>query len=341
MAKSARLDGFKIHKDVVWASFTWPRGKKKPLGFFFTTLADKRINISLVTGVNESLTWRLNIAFESYNAKKALSLNSGRIGSRNIRTSEGSILSVFPHRKSPEITGVILEIFGDKGFKPGAFACSSSAISMFLVDSVIEKAAGDLFESLNFTAYQTPQDWKLAQKGKEKLFKEVVASYQEKKPKVYFLEWQDSQSYLQVKTNIRNMSRMGLVFKQFARLRVPLSFFISGPDAIKNNTDFTFCLPFSSEHAYPGIIKKIIPDAQITQTDQVAMFSLNGPHFGDRYGIVSELITSLDHFEVELLALSCSIHSITGVLPVDQANRAITAIKECFDVPSVLKKTDL
>jgi hypothetical protein len=65
---------------------------------------------------------------------------------------------------------------------------------------------------------------------------------------------------------------------------------------------------------------------------------MNGPHFGDRYGIISELLKSLDEVQVELLGLSCSIHTISGVLSADKIHPAIEAIQKCFDVPSVIKK---
>ena len=65
---------------------------------------------------------------------------------------------------------------------------------------------------------------------------------------------------------------------------------------------------------------------------------MNGPHFGDRYGIVSELLTSLSDRQVHLLALSCTIASISGVVPTRQFEPALKAIQNCFDVPALVKK---
>jgi hypothetical protein len=65
---------------------------------------------------------------------------------------------------------------------------------------------------------------------------------------------------------------------------------------------------------------------------------MNGPHFGDRYGIVSELCGSLGSREVDLLAMSCTIASVTGVVPRHQFEPALIAIQERFDVPSVTKR---
>jgi aspartokinase len=65
---------------------------------------------------------------------------------------------------------------------------------------------------------------------------------------------------------------------------------------------------------------------------------MNGPHFGDRYGIVSDLLTTFKKNNIDLFGLSCTIASITGVVPSPQLESAIQAIKECFEVPSITKR---
>jgi aspartokinase len=74
------------------------------------------------------------------------------------------------------------------------------------------------------------------------------------------------------------------------------------------------------------------------ETPSVAIFSMNGPHFGDRYGIVSELLESLVRRQVDLLALGCTIASISGVVHLHQYEAALEAIQESFEVPSVTKR---
>ncbi|MBW1804949.1 MAG: hypothetical protein JRJ06_01000, partial [Deltaproteobacteria bacterium] len=41
---------------------------------------------------------------------------------------------------------------------------------------------------------------------------------------------------------------------------------------------------------------------------------------------------------IELLGLSCTIASITGVVPSTQLDPAIRAVQNCFEVPNVIKK---
>jgi len=52
-----------------------------------------------------------------------------------------------------------------------------------------------------------------AQEGKEQLYKEVVASYQEKKPKVYGLEVYEGQHLVQIKLNRAKITHVGASFR--------------------------------------------------------------------------------------------------------------------------------
>jgi aspartokinase len=80
------------------------------------------------------------------------------------------------------------------------------------------------------------------------------------------------------------------------------------------------------------------PEMGVETTSPVVILSMNGPHFGDRYGIVSEFLTALNDRGVQLLGLSCTIASITGVFPSPHLQPAIQAVEACFDVPSIVKK---
>ena len=68
----------------------------------------------------------------------------------------------------------------------------------------------------------------------------------------------------------------------------------------------------------------------VVHDDRVGMISIFGPHFGDRYGIASELLHAIEESGVDLLALNCTIASIIGVVPSHQIKSAIQAIQGCF-----------
>ncbi|MCP4667223.1 MAG: hypothetical protein GY849_12750, partial [Deltaproteobacteria bacterium] len=201
------------------------------------------------------------------------------------------------------------------------------------------RASSALFGPFSFSAYRTPEDWKLAQKGKEQLYKEVVASYQEQRPKVYGLEYQDRQELLSITLNSRNMGDFGVSFKEFSRLGLHLTFLATDPCEEEDMEKVVFCLPHAEEGSHSGIISEIASGMDTRSITPVATFSMNGPHFGDRYGIVTELLTSFENNGVEILGLGCTIASITGAVPSPHLKAAIQAIQACFDVPTVMEKT--
>ena len=339
MSAPEKLGGFKVLKDVTLISLFSPKQSKGSLSRFFSFLADEKINLPYLTCVFDDHAWGLNIAVESKDAGKALGLIEEAFEQKSIHHPHSTILSIFPHKKNPEITGSLFEAFGREGVNANALANSPSAISIVLNENVLNKASSALFGPFSFSAYRTPADWKLAQKGKEQLYKEVVASFQEQRPKVYGLEYQDNQEFLQVKLNTQSIGDFGTSFKEFARLGLNLTFLATSPCEEKGKEKVAFCLPVTVNSSYIRIMNGIAPQGDTQTLSPASTFAMNGPHFGDRYGIVSELLISLEKGGVDLLGLSCTIASITGVVPSSQITSAIEAIKGCFDIPSVIERT--
>jgi len=338
MADSARLGGFKVLKDVVRISLAFPKETGRlPVGLF-RVISENRINLPYLTLIFDNSFWGVNIVVEACEKDKACRLieeTHGKVFSVN---SNSAILSVFPHRKNPDISGRLFETFDQQGLEPEALASSPSAISVVVTEALLSSASRALFEPFSFGAYRTPEDWKLAQKGREQLYKEVVASYQEKRPGVYGLECHEAQEFIQMRVDRHNVAHAGSSLRGFARLGLDLTFLASSPCRDPGKESLALCLPFSESGTYMRAIERIAPGLDITTVSPVMAFSMNGPHFGDRYGIVSELLSSLDRRNVDLLALGCTVASITGVVLRDQKETAIQAIQDCFEVPSITKR---
>jgi len=336
MTAQAALGGFKILKHVARISVL-SEGKGFPQELF-RRIAKERINLAYVTLVAEGDFWGLDAVVEAVDEEKLCRLITETYGKIFTVNPRSAVLSVFPHRRNPEISARLFEAFEHQSLEPDALASSPSTISVVLKQDLIDSASHALFEPFTFSAYQTPEDWKLAQEGKEKLYKEVVATYQEKKPKVYGLELYEGQHLVQIRLNRAKLTHVGASFRSFARLSVNLIFLATSPSHEEGKEILTFSLPASQSEAYGRVIQRIAPEIDFRETPSVIVFSMNGPHFGDRYGIVSELCESLEGRQVDLLALSGTIASITGVIPRHQVEPALEAIQERFEVPSVTKR---
>jgi aspartokinase len=304
-------------------------------------IAEEKINLPFITAVNDGQAWGVNIAVDASNGARISQRIQQEFGLPFTNASECAILSLFPHKSDPTITGSLLEVFDQEGIDPDGYANSPSAISVVLKRGKVKKASNALFGPFSFSAYRTPADWKLAQKGKEQLYKEVVASYQEKRPKVYGLDYQEGQDFLQIKLKSGHTGPLGTALKEFARLGLYLTFLATTPCQEKGREKLFISLPKSEGHSNTEIITRIATEVETETISPVATFAMNGPHFGDRYGIASELLHALKEEKIGLLGLNCTIASIIGVVPSLQIQPAIRALQKCFEVPSVTKKDHL
>jgi aspartokinase len=339
MSPSSRLSAFKILKDVVWVSAYHCAEDKESINRFFRNLADRKINLPFITYIKENYKCHLNLVVGKKHALTTTYLIEAHCGKASFNAIGASILSVFPHKSDPGIMGSFLDLFHKNNISPGLFANSHSAISVVLPHKDIEKSTNALFDTFTFSTYRTPADWRLAQKGKEVLYREVVASYQEKKPKVYGLQWSEKNEILQIILNRDSLSTVGAVFNELSNIGIHLTFLSTIPqNQTKGEATLFFCLPEPQKRNYESIIKKLPPLVLVSRKPSIALFFMNGPHFGDRYGIINELLASFNNARVEPLALSCSIASIIGVISRGQIHQAIEAIQDCFDVPTITKQ---
>ena len=65
----------------------------------------------------------------------------------------------------------------------------------------------------------------------------------------------------------------------------------------------------------------------------VAGIFLHGPHFGDRYGIAHTLVGALDAAHISLLALSCTISSISLIIRQQELAAAQLILGNTFAAP--------
>ncbi len=306
-----------------------------PLSDLFHVLAKSAINLPYVTCIRDgSVEWLVNLAVEAEDAGPAAVLIEQVFRKRPHVQWDVAILSLFPHRKKPAITGALLATFGREGIPLDAMALSPSAISVILEEGALVRAGNSLFGPFAFGTCRTPEDWKETRKGKEKLFREVVATYQEKRPKVYGLEYQDNQELLRISLSPSQMDALAAAFEAFSRQGFDLTFLTATRSRRQPGT-LNICLPITNEGSGEETVAQMAPRLQKETCGPVGTFSMNGPHFGDRYGIVGELLTALEIAGVDLMGVSCTISSITGVVPSSHLLPAVEAIQRCFDVPCV------
>ena len=338
MSPPIRLGGFKVLKDVDHFSFILHLNPGKNPARFCRLLARKEINLSFLTCLKTGHDWSMNIVSDTGNAQAITDVIRDISGEIRDLTPDCVVLSIFPHSRNPEIAGRLLGSLGSRDLVLLGLGTSSSAISIVLDRGSLNTARDTLFEPFSFGSYRTPEDLTLAQKGREDLYREVVANYREAWPKVYGVECRNSQQFVKVEINRNNIEDIGTALRKFSDLDQKFTFSAKGPGSDNGKEMLTFCLTLSDVFYARDVIERIIPGCKTDIFSPVTTFAMNGPHFGDRYGIASRFLTAFQSAEVDILGMSCTIASITCAVSSIQQDRALATIYECFQVPSIIKK---
>lgn len=328
MSVQTRLNGSKVLKGAAAVCLRLDSRRGEAPLHLSRAVAEAEINLPYVTLVREEDDWVVTLAVEGADGSRLEGLlKDGRFGDILWNDSNCIILSLFPHQSNPRVPAMLFEAFGKMGIPVGGAANSPSALSLLLNHGLLGTVGSLLFDIFQFSTYRTPEEWKEAQKGKEVLYKEVVASYQEKHPKVYGVNCFEKQELVSKVVRNATLSPVSAVMEKASQKGLRLSLFTSCPSAKKDERHVTYCLPLGS----------LNPDSTGALEIPASVFSMNGPHFGDRYGITSELLAAFNKSSIDLLALNCTVASITGAIKAADMDRAVEAIQGCFEVPSVLR----
>ena len=72
---------------------------------------------------------------------------------------------------------------------------------------------------------------------------------------------------------------------------------------------------------------------QVIQRRNVAILSIFGPDFRERPGIAATMFSALGAREINILAISTSISTLSCVIDGDKLSDAVAAMRETFDLP--------
>lgn len=331
------LGGFKILDQVLWTPLAETGLDGSQGRGFCHLLSTREVNLPFLTLERSGPQTYWNIVFGSEDAPHADKILPDHILCGGRSAVPGAVLSLFPHRNDPVVAGRLIQAFAHASLWPYVLAFSPSALSVVLPAASVQQATEAVFGPFCFGAYHTPVDWRLAQQGKEALFKEVVASFRERRPKVYGLRWADNLHLFSLTLDQRSMPLAGMILEALAPTGGPLHFLMSSLADPVSKTRLLIAVPGNAQFAWSAAIGRQAELGISATSRPTVLFTMNGPHFGDRYGITTTLLQGFEEADVHLIALNCSVASITGLVAPDEAERAIAAITACFDVPAVIK----
>ncbi len=248
-----------------------------------------------------------------------------------------AILSIYPHDKRPAIIGNFIRSLAQARVIIHGLASSPSAISAVLSSKRAKTAVRRLFENFHFPAFASPEEFMAAQSPPEELVRKVVATYQEKVIKVYWVVpqpdldlWGMSVSSTEILTGFAD------ALQELGDQGWQIPFLVAIPGL--GNREFLLSFSTAASREERGseirrILKKYLPDLRPMRLTPVAGIFLHGPHFGDRYGIAQTLTEALERAHVSLLALSCTISSISLIIRQHELAAAQLVLTNTFAAP--------
>ncbi len=320
MTPQKELDGCKILKRVGWIGFTIKNNRE--VEYILYNISRKKINLLFVSYIKKGKGY-INIGVKPESISDVI--REIKVYTEDpIVNPDCAVLSLFPHKNDPQIAGALLNIYSDNRPQEFLFVNSFSSISLAFPNNILEQVIKFLFNQFHFK--RPVEDWTRVYRENKNICKEVIASYQEKRPKVYFLEYRDNQTLISLElSNKSHLRYLNQLFKELDK-DSHVTFLASSP---KRDGSILFLSIYPDKPNLEGYVEKI---------DNMVVFSMNGPHFGDRYGIAMLLFKAMNEADIDFIGLNCSTHSIVGMIPQNHLERAIDSMKRYFEIPSVIKR---
>ena len=300
-------------------------------------LALNKINLTFLTHTvfQESVKSITAFCTEGSAGRASASLVEAHQGNTSIVDLHGEVstVTVFPHEQRPQVAGLLLELLAKKDITLQGMASSPSAVSSVVSTAETEAAIDTLFEAFEFPAYRSPSDWYAAYEGKEHLLRKIIASYQEKVVRIYDIVQQSDLGLWSLIVDQKAPAELGTALMALGQREIKMPFIIALPTP-ENRLVFTFCFPGEQDAQIREVFSTHLGNTALSGHSQVAALYIHGPHFGDRYGIARILVRALERGGVSLLALGCTVSSISVIIREEDLAETVKALETTFQKSS-------
>ena len=127
----------------------------------------------------------------------------------------------------------------------------------------------------------------------------------------------------------------GHILAALGRKEINVQFIVKCID-IHDNDHVVFCIAQEDLDRAKDILEEVkheLGAEQVIQRDNVAVLSIFGPDFRERPGIAGTMFSALGKHDINILAISTSISTLSCVIDADRIQEAVLAMRETFDLP--------
>jgi len=301
-------------------------------------LAQNRINLTFLTHIAGDCT---TLCTAGAAGEGTLALLQNLAGSQDAfrLQLDTAIVAVYPHDKRPEIIGAFIRSLARSRSVVYGLASSPSALTGILETRRKVKAVRQLFRDFSFSSFPSPEEFFAAQEFPEEYVRKVVATYQEKIIKVYWIVPQSDLDLWAVSIpTAAILEEIADMLTRFGDLGLTIPFLIAMPRLGTEELLFAFSTARPPGARDQGedlrrLLGERLPGIRPMRLTPVAGIFLHGPHFGDRYGIAHALVEALEVAHVSILALSCTISSVSLIIRQQELAPALLVLGRIFEAP--------
>ena len=164
---------------------------------------------------------------------------------------------------------------------------------------------------------------------------ETIAVYWEQRVKIYGFQEKKALSFMKFHFSSGGMSAMGAWLRRLGGLGLKYHLVLT-PPVQTPAVGLYLLVDIEHEDRLKTEVRSIIPDspqASLQIISPVESLHFHGPHFGDRYGIVTRAYKTLTEKNIKILASACSSNSVYLILAEGGLDEAKKHLSEVYEVP--------
>ncbi len=329
-----RLGGIKVFENRAFLS--WSGGRPEALGQLCAHMAADRHNMGLLThlagvGSGESITAACALraeCFAGYPRREA-----GGCGD-SWKILDGICrISIYPHDRRTGIAAVLIRVLHENGTRAHAVCSSPSAVTVVIPSADFRVTMERLFEFFEFPSYASFPEWHTVYREQEIELQTVRCSYHEQVIHIYDFSRRTDLDLWNLVLPAASLPGLADVLFEMDGSRLKVPFLLFNPFQEKDELSFAFSAEIADRREVERILRRNLPEADVFLHGPMTLFFLHGPHFGDRYGIANALVSALQRAGIRIIALSCTVASISFAVESDDQDGIIEALKPSFQTP--------
>ena len=164
---------------------------------------------------------------------------------------------------------------------------------------------------------------------------ETIAVYWEQRVKIYGFQEKKNLSFLKLHLDYGDLGILGALLRQLGGSGLKYHLVLT-PPVQKPAFGLYLLVDIEYEDRLQTEVRSIIPDspqASLQIISPVESLHFHGPHFGDRYGIVTRAYKTLTEKNIKIFASACSSNSVYLILAEGALDEAKKHLSEVYEVP--------